>query len=117
MTRSTVALLLWTPRVLALVFAGFLSLFALDVFGEGADLSHTVTALAMHLIPAAVVLAVLAVAWRWPKAGGVLFVLAGAAYSVTAGRHVSWIVVIGGPLVVVGALFFLSAAAARVEHA
>ena len=59
----------WTPRILALLFAVFLSLFALDVFGEGYGFWKTILALVMHLIPTGIVLAVLAVSWRWQWLG------------------------------------------------
>jgi hypothetical protein len=67
----------WTPRVLAVVFALFLALFALDVFGEFESLSETLLALTMHLIPTLVLLIAAIVAWRWPLVGGVLFVALG----------------------------------------
>ena len=107
MARSTINVLLWTPRVLALATAAFISVFALDVFGEGYDLPHTLLALAMHLIPTAVVLVALAVAWRWRTAGGLLFIAAGVAYSVRSTPHLSWILVIVAPLILIGALFVL----------
>ena len=58
-------LLFWTPRVLCLLFAVFLSLFALDVFNEGYGFWKTILALLMHLIPTWIVLAILAISWRW----------------------------------------------------
>jgi hypothetical protein len=65
--------LFWTPRVLGVLFAGFLSLFALDVFGAGYSVWETVAALLIHLIPTAVLLVVLALSWRWPWVGAVGF--------------------------------------------
>ena len=41
----------WSPRVLAILFAMFLSVFALDVFSEGNVFGETVLALLMHLVP------------------------------------------------------------------
>jgi hypothetical protein len=38
-------ILLWTPRVLSLLFALFVSLFALDVFGQGYGFWQTTLAL------------------------------------------------------------------------
>ena len=65
----------WTPRVGVLIFATFMSVFALDVFGQGTSLWDTTIALMMHLIPTALLLVVLLVAWRWPWVGGVAFLL------------------------------------------
>lgn len=101
----------WLPRVLGLLFAGFVSLFALDVFGEGYSAWQTVVAFMMHMIPTALGLACLAVAWRWPGAGSVLFLaLAGLYVWASGGRqHPTSYLVIGGPLVVLAALFALDA--------
>jgi hypothetical protein len=100
-------LLYWTPRLGGLLFAAFLSVFALDAFDHGGDVRRTLIALAMHLIPAAVVLAALAVAWRWGWAGGIVFWALGAWYIVMAwGRFpLSVYFVIAGPLFLLGLLF------------
>ena len=66
-------LLFWTPRVLGLLFALFVSLFALDVFGQGYGFWGTVGALLIHLIPVYVLLIALAIGWRWEWAGALLF--------------------------------------------
>jgi hypothetical protein len=97
----------WTPRILGLTFAGFLSLFALDVFGEGYTFRQTLMALAMHLIPTAVVLGVVAISWRWAWAGALLSLALGAWYVIGLwGRfHWSAYAVIAGPLLVLGLLF------------
>lgn len=55
--------LFWTPRVLCILFAAFLSLFSLDVFGAGLGVGETVLALLLHLLPVFVVILVLIVAW------------------------------------------------------
>ena len=41
------SLLFWTPRALCFLFALFLGLFAMDVFGEGRGVWGTVVALFM----------------------------------------------------------------------
>lgn len=69
---------LWMPSVLCLAFAAFMSLFALDVLGEGYGFWETIAALVMHLIPTAIVLVALAMAWRWPWIGAILFMALGA---------------------------------------
>ena len=53
-------LLFWSPRVLGILIAIFVSLFALDVFAEGSSSWEIVVALAMHLIPTFVILIALA---------------------------------------------------------
>lgn len=66
-------LLFWSPRVLGLLFALFVSLFALDVFGQGYGFWGTLGALLIHLIPVYVLLIALAIGWRWEWAGALLF--------------------------------------------
>jgi hypothetical protein len=100
-------LLFWSPRLLSIVFALFLSVFALDVFREGQGFWPTALALFMHLIPALLVAAVLAVAWRHELFGAVVFGLLGLLYILWAwGRfHWSAYAVISGGLFAVGLLF------------
>jgi lysylphosphatidylglycerol synthetase-like protein (DUF2156 family) len=100
--------LFWTPRALCIAFAIFLSLFALDVFNEGYGIWKTLAALMIHLLPTFIVLAVLALAWRWEWIGAVVFVAAGALYAKGAWRHPSWILTISGPLFVIAALFLVN---------
>ena len=103
-------LLFWTPRILCILFAVFISLFALDVFGGGYTFWETLLAFLIHLAPTAVILLALAISWRWEWAGSVLFVALGALYLVrTRGEeHWSAYLVISGPLFLVGALFLIS---------
>ena len=102
-------LLFWMPRLLGLSFALFLTLFALDVFGEGYGFWKAILALFMHLIPTWIVLIVLAIAWRWEWVGAVVFAALGVFYLIMAwGRfHWSAYVVISGPLFLVGTLFLI----------
>jgi glucose-6-phosphate-specific signal transduction histidine kinase len=110
MNLSLKRLLFWTPRILCLLFAAFISIFALDVFGEGYGFWKTIPALMIHLIPTWIVLAVLALAWRWEWVGGTLFVALGILYLIASwGRfHWSAYLCISGPLFLIGILFFLN---------
>lgn len=106
MTVSTV--LYWAPRVLGLLFAAFLSLFALDAFSEALTRDAVWPALLMHLLPAIAVGIVVAVAWRYELAGAILFAAAGAAYAVATREHPSWILAIAGPMFLEALLFAVS---------
>jgi hypothetical protein len=97
--------LFWTPRVLGVLFVAFLSLFALDVFGEGSGLGGTILALVMHLIPALLVLAALVLAWRREAVGGILLIVLGTWYLLNTSNHLDWCLVISGPLFLIGGLF------------
>jgi hypothetical protein len=108
MSRGARDLLLWSPRIFGILVALFLSLFALDVFNEGKGFREALPAFVIHAAPALLLLLVVAGAWRWEWVGGVVFVLLAALYSVIARQRLDWILVISGPLLVVGALFLLS---------
>lgn len=99
--------LFWTPRVLCVLFALFLSLFSFDVFGEGHSVGETILALLIHLIPVYMVLIALAIAWRWEWTGAVLFAGLGIFYIVMAWGRFPLVtyVLIAGPAFVLAALF------------
>jgi len=110
MTRSLRRSLFWAPRVLAILFAIFLSVFALDVFGEGYGFWATILALLIHLIPTFLILVALAIAWRWEWVGGILFPGLGAWYLIMTWGKAIWAAaaVISGPLFLIGALFLVN---------
>jgi hypothetical protein len=109
MKTLTKAFLFWTPRILCLLFAAFISMFALDVFEEKHGFWNTALALLVHLIPTAVLLLILALAWRWEWIGGVVFPVLGACYLFFFwGRfHWSAYAIISGSLFLLGTLFLL----------
>ena len=112
MTRFSRRALFWAPRALSIAFIAFLSLFALDVFGEGYGFWKTLLALTMHLIPTFVLIAVLVLAWRWEWIGAMLYAAAGMLYVIwglprpipPAMKPVS-ILAMAGPAFVIAALF------------
>ena len=109
MKRPVKKILFWSPRVLGILIAVFVSLFALDVFGEGYSTVETIVALAMHLIPTFVILIVLGIAWRWEWTGGFLFVALGVLYITLFWEpsNLPAYLVISGPLFLTGILFLL----------
>ncbi len=108
MKNSSKRVLFWTPRILAILFAIFVSLFALDVFGEGYGFWKTSEALLMHLIPTGILVVVLLLAWRWEWIGAVAFIALGAYYLVWWRGHWSAYVAISGPLFLLGLLFAIN---------
>ena len=91
-------------------FAMFLSLFALDVFGEGGGFWETARALVLHLVPVYIVVIALVVAWRWEWVGAVLFNALALLYvAMMWGRFpLATYLCISGPLVFVGDLFLFN---------
>jgi len=105
-------LLYWTPRALCIAFAGFISMFALDVFNEGQGIWGTILALLMHLIPTFLILVVLALSWRREWIAGTVFIALAALYVISVWNKPSgiWsgILLLAGPLILTGALFLLN---------
>ncbi|QQS47466.1 MAG: hypothetical protein IPM66_02050 [Acidobacteriota bacterium] len=110
MQKKTGQIIYWAPRILALAFAAFISLFALDVFSEGYGFWQTIVALLMHLIPTALVLIGLAIAWRWEWLGAIEFAALGIGYLIMAWGKFHWTAYAGisGPLFVLAALFLIN---------
>jgi hypothetical protein len=104
MSHAAQRTIYWTPRVLCFAFAAFLSIFALDVFGEHLPFARLLLALFMHLVPTLVLLVLLAFSWKWEWIGGVGFIGLGIYYYVWMmhGRHF----LVALPALVIGVLFF-----------
>lgn len=109
--------LFWTPRALSIVFIAYLSLFAADVFAERLGFWQTVQSLAIHLIPSAVLVAALVLAWRWEWIGAALYGAAGLLYiwwvvamvsRVPPATRIIWILLIAGPALLIAGLFLVN---------
>jgi hypothetical protein len=100
----------WSPRILGILFAVFISLFALDVFSEGYGFWETILALLIHLVPTYLVILALIIAWRWEWVGAILFIALGVFYLILSWGQFPWVtyLVISGPLFLVGILFMLN---------
>lgn len=100
-------LLYWAPRILAILYILFISIFALDVFGTGIGFWQTLLALFMHLLPSFLIIIATFIAWKWELAGGIILI----AISVLMGFMTlvvfSWPIffALPFPLLVIGALF------------
>ncbi|MDP3997447.1 MAG: hypothetical protein U1C49_01750 [Candidatus Andersenbacteria bacterium] len=99
----------WLPRILSVAFVLFLSIFALDVFGEYSGW-QVLLALFMHLLPSFVLLAVMVVAWKHDLVGAAVFLAAAVFYVRMVGfdRPWSWYAFIAGPAALVGVLYLAS---------
>jgi len=107
MKTITKRFVFWTPRIICLLFAGFISLFALDVFAENHGFWPTLLALSVHLIPTAILLVILATSWRWEWVGALIFPALGLFYIINFWGRFRWptYAIIAGPLFLLGALF------------
>ncbi len=91
----------WLVRLLAILFIIFISLFALDVFGE----TNWPFALFMHLIPSYIVVALTVIAWNNERIGGALFIVGGLLFMAVS-RFEGFVIYV--PAILVGLLFLYS---------
>jgi len=106
-SQSVKKFLYWTPRILSIIFAVFISLFALDVFAEGYSFWEAVLALVIHLILTYLIIIATIVAWKWEIIGGCIFLALGLFYIVmTWGKApILAYLFISGPLFLIGGLY------------
>ncbi|MBI5323708.1 MAG: hypothetical protein HZB41_00225 [Ignavibacteriae bacterium] len=101
--------LLWTPRLLCILFALFISMFSLDVFSEARSFFSTLTALLLHLIPTFIIIGVLILSWRWEWVGAIAYVGMSVLYGLMINfKRWDWIALISTPLLLIGLLFLIS---------
>ena len=111
----------WTPRIIGLVYALFLMLFSLDVFGNGYEFWETVLGLLMHNLPAFALLGVLLLSWKYKLfelIAGIVFLIFGFLYILQMiinsiinsfeGYMLLWSIQIAGPAIFVGILFLIN---------
>ena len=101
--------LLWIPRVLAIVFILFISLFALDSFPGKAPFVKELLGFLIHLIPSYVLIIILMISWKKPVIGGVIFILLSIVFTVFFHTYklLPHFLIISFPLIMIGALFII----------
>jgi O-antigen ligase len=109
MALRSASLLLWIPRILGILVSLFIGMFALDAFSEGKPFIEALADFAIHLTPALLLLALVLVSIRWEWVGGLAFIGLAIVYALTMSRgRLDWLLLISGPLMVVGVLFMWS---------
>lgn len=107
MKRSLKRILIWSPRILGILFALFISLFALDVFGEGVSIGEAIVAFLIHLTPVYFLALGVALGWRWAWVGAAIFLGFAVVYVMMSWGafpiSVYWL--IAGPAALIGLLF------------
>jgi hypothetical protein len=89
----------WLPRVLAILFIIFMSVFALDAFSE----PQWFVPLLMHLIPSFILIILTVVAWKFEMVGGILFLVGGLVMSIFYHS-----LIIASPAFFIGVAFLIS---------
>ncbi|WP_374685810.1 hypothetical protein [Promineifilum sp.] len=99
-------LLHWTPRLLGVLYAVFISAFALDVWGMDGSFGDKLGGFLIHLTPTYAVVVALIIAWIRPAAGGVIFIGLAAVFSLFFGwQEATVLLIMALPLIVIGLLF------------
>lgn len=110
MNRSTRRVVYWAPRLLSILFAAFLGLFAMDVLDESHGAREIAWGLLVHLIPTGLVLLVLAVSWRREWVGAIAYLGLAILYVAMFLGRFPWVtyVTISGPLLLMAGLFLIN---------
>lgn len=102
-------ILYWIPRILSLLFAFFIGLFALDVLNENFSTGKTIVAFSIHLIPTYIVLLFTIIAWKREGIGSMLFTIIGLAYIFNfKDQPFLTYAIISGPLFLIAILFLVN---------
>lgn len=93
--------------ILGVLYAVALLVFAADVFNNEQNIAQTFYDLLLHLIPTAVILLIVVVAYNRSLIGAIIFLVLGLMYIITGWANLHWTahVLIAGPLLVLSALY------------
>lgn len=108
MNTASLSVLYWSPRVLGVLMCAFLGLFALDAFSADKTIVEALRDFVIHLAPAALLLVIVATSWRREWIGAIAFFALAIGYMFMVRGRLDWILVISGPLLIVGTLFWWS---------
>jgi len=109
----------WTPRILCMLAILLISVFALDAFEPGQTICHQLLVFAIHLIPTFILTAILIIAWKWERTGGIILGIAGLAFGIfifwvnyrnhrSLWNIISAVMALAFPFVLSGVLFIFS---------
>lgn len=102
--------LFWTPRILAIIYILFLSLFALDALtGEG-PFYRELLGFVFHLLPSFILLTALAASWKYPVHSGLAFMVFSLLFTLffNTYENILSFLTISLPLALIGVLFIVS---------
>jgi len=75
--NTTDKIIHWIPRIICILAILLVSMFAFDVFSPDLTIWQQILALLIHLIPSFILIAILIVAWKWEKIGGIILTVTG----------------------------------------
>jgi hypothetical protein len=109
MLNTSRRLVPWIPRLLGVLVSLFIGLFALDAFSAGKPFADAALDFLIHLLPALILLTVVALSWHREWLGALTFIGLALVYSTTMARgRLDWMLLIAAPLFIVGMLFLWS---------
>ncbi|MDD5086592.1 MAG: hypothetical protein PHV16_02470 [Candidatus Nanoarchaeia archaeon] len=110
MNEKAKKVIYWAPRIIAILFILFISLFALDVFSEDYTFFQTIIGLFMHLIPAFILIAATCIAWKNEFVGGFVFIGIFVFFTIffNTSREIITFSLISLPVLIIGLLFLLN---------
>ena len=117
--KTSDKILYWAPRIIGILTILFISMFAFDSFSPGNTSGQNLLALLIHMLPSIGLLILLLVAWKWELIGGIIFTLAGIAWSIfvyminfrrtgSAGKALFVVLTLALPLIITGILFIMN---------
>jgi hypothetical protein len=118
--KTSIKIFHWLPRILCILAILFVSMFSFDVFEAELTFWQQILALLIHLIPSFILLALLIIAWKWEKLGGIIFAIIGLGtspfiflHNYNVNHFPFWdcmmvVALINLPFVIVGVLFIFS---------
>jgi hypothetical protein len=92
---------------LGVLYAVSLLIFAADVFNHEQNIAQTFYDILLHLLPTAVILLIVFVAYNRPLIGAIIYLVLGLMYIITGWARMHWSahVLIAGPLLLLSALY------------
>ncbi len=92
---------------LGVLYAVALLIFAADVFNHEQNIAQTFYDILLHLLPTAVILLIVVVAYNRPLIGAIIYLALGLMYIITGWASMHWTahVLIAGPLLLLSALY------------
>lgn len=93
--------------ILGVLYAVALLVFAADVFNHEQNIAQTFYDILLHLLPTAVILLIVFVAYNRPLIGAIIYLVLGLMYIITGWARMHWSahVLIAGPLLLLSALY------------
>jgi hypothetical protein len=102
--------LVWLSRIIVILFAAFISLFALDIFGEKRPFFEKLLGFFIHLIPTFFIILSVIIAGKHKLIGGALFAIVGIVFTLFFNTYINIgrFAIFSLPLLLTGVLFIIS---------